>query len=134
MINGKRTRGFTTLEILIVIVIIAILASLTVVRYVNVRDKGRVAAATYDLDSVRKFLAYYSTDYSGFPAAAATYDDLKSQMVDPQGRTYGRLPLSNSFAWLSYTLDEEGNYVVRIQVADHNRTILIATPDGIRPE
>ncbi|HEY3294475.1 MAG TPA: prepilin-type N-terminal cleavage/methylation domain-containing protein [bacterium] len=130
----KRERGFMILELLIVIVIIAILASLTVVRYLNVRDKSRIAAATYDLDCVRKFLAYYSTDYDGFPPAAATYDDLKNQMVDPRGNPYGRLPLSNTYTWISYALNPDGTYRVRIQVVDRNHTVLVATPDGVHPE
>ena len=122
------------LELVIVIVVIGILASLAVDRYLRVRDKGLVAAATFDLDCVRKFLAYYSTDYSGFPASAATYDDLKNQMVDPQGLSYGRLPFSNTYTWLTYALDSNGQYIVRIQVTDRNRTVLRATPDGVHSE
>jgi prepilin-type N-terminal cleavage/methylation domain-containing protein len=134
MINGKRRRGFTELELLIVIVMIGILASLAVVRFIEVRDKGLVAAAQFDLDCVRKFLAYYSTDYSSFPAAAASYDALKNQMVDPTGQPYGRLPVSNTYTWLSYNLDGSGQYIIRVQVTDHPHTVLIATPDGIRRE
>ena len=127
-------RGFTILELLIVIVLIGILASLAVDRYIHVRDKGLVAAAIFDLDGLRKFLAYYSTDYGGFPATAASYDDLKNQMYDPRGHTYGTLPVSNTYTWLSYALDSNGQYVVRVQVSDHNRTVLTATPEGVHTE
>jgi prepilin-type N-terminal cleavage/methylation domain-containing protein len=124
-------RGFTLIELLVVVLVIAVLASMAVVRFYAMRDKSIVAAATFDLDLVRKMLAYYSVDYSGYPQAAATYDDLKNQMVDPKGNLYGRLPVSNTYTWFSYSLDANNNFVLRVQVADRNRTVLIATPDGV---
>lgn len=127
----NRRRGFTLLELMIVVVMVAILASLAIARYMNLQDKGQVAAATYDLDLVRKILAYYATDYSTYPAAAASYEDLKSQMVDPEGRPYGWLPLSYTYTWLSYGLDLNGDYSIRIQVSDRQHTVLVATPEGI---
>jgi prepilin-type N-terminal cleavage/methylation domain-containing protein len=130
----SRPRGFMILELLIVIVVIGILASMAVSRFIETKDNGMVAAAQYDLDCLRKFLAYYSTDHGGFPPAAATYEDLKSQMVDLQGNPYGRLPLSNTYEWMTYALDDAGNYIVRIQVADHRHTVLVATPEGIHRE
>jgi prepilin-type N-terminal cleavage/methylation domain-containing protein len=127
----SRRRGFTILELLVVIVVVGILATLAVSRYINVKDNGLVSAATYDLDAVRKFLAYYSTDYSGFPLAAATYDDLKNQLVDPKGQPYGRMPISYTYNFVSYSVDADGNYSIVIQVNDHRRTLLKATPEGI---
>lgn len=136
MRNLRQTanRGFTIFELLIVIVVVGILASLAVVRYINLQDKGLVAAATFDLDLVRKMLAYYATDYSTFPDAVANYDDLKSQMIDPEGRPYGWMPVSNTYSWLSYALDLNGNYLIRIQVSDRQHTVLAATPEGIERE
>jgi prepilin-type N-terminal cleavage/methylation domain-containing protein len=130
--NTRQNCGFTTLEILIVIVIIAILATFAVTRYIEVKDKGTVAAAMYDLDLVRKMLAYYSTDHGGFPESVPTYSDLKDQLVDPNGRTYGDLPAPYTFDWISYSLDTSDNYVIRVQVTDRHRTVLEATPNAVR--
>jgi len=124
-------RGFSLIELLVVVLVIAVLATMAVTRFYAMRDKSIVAAATFDLDLVRKMLAYYSVDYEAYPAAAASYDDLKNQMVDPKGNLYGRLPVSNTYTWFSYSLDANNNFVLRVQVADRNRTILIATPDGV---
>jgi prepilin-type N-terminal cleavage/methylation domain-containing protein len=126
-----RNKGFTILELLVVIVVVGILTTLAVSRYINVKDNGLVAAATYDLDAVRKLLAYYSTDYDGFPPSAATYDELKNQLVDPNGQPYGRLPVSYTYNWISYGVDGEGQYAIQIQVNDHRHTVLQATPEGI---
>jgi type II secretory pathway pseudopilin PulG len=119
---------------LVVLLIVAILAAVAVARIFSLRDKSTVAAATYDLDMVRKILAYYAADYSRYPLSASSYDDLKSQMVDPYGNVYGRLPVSNTYVWLSYSLDANNEYILRVQVADHNRTILVATPEGVAPQ
>ncbi len=129
-----KQRGFTMAELLIVIVIVAILTSMSVVRYINLRDKSRVAAATYDLDLVRKLLAYYATDYSRYPGAATTYNELQDQLIDPTGQIYGKCPISHTFDWFSYSLDSDSNYVMRVRVQDRNQTILVATPDRIYPE
>ena len=127
----RSSRGFTLIELLVVVLIIAVLATMAVTRFYAMRDKSLVAAATFDLDLVRKMLAYYSVDYSSYPPSAADYDDLKTQMVDPTGNSYGRLPVSNTYAWVSYSLDANDNFVLRVQVSDRNRTILIATPDRV---
>jgi prepilin-type N-terminal cleavage/methylation domain-containing protein len=127
----RRNRGFTLIEMLVVVLIIAVLATVAVVRFYAVRDKSLVAAATFDLDLVRKMLAYYAVDYSQYPASAASYDDLKNQMVDPAGHAYGRLPVSNTYSWISYSLDAKNDFVLRVRVADRNRTILIATPNSV---
>lgn len=124
-------RGFTLLELLIVLLIIAVLSTVAVVRFYAMRDKSMVAAATFDLDLVRKMLAYYAADYSRYPPAAADYNDLKNQMVDPVGNTYGRLPVSNTYTWLSYSLNAKNDYILRVRVANRNHTILEATPDAV---
>ncbi|MDD5088378.1 MAG: prepilin-type N-terminal cleavage/methylation domain-containing protein [bacterium] len=127
----KRHRGFTLVELLIAIVIIGILCSMAVIRYMNLQDKSRVAAATFDLDLMRKLLAIYATDYGAYPTAAASYADLKSQLVDPQGNTYGVIPVSNTFQWNSYQLDPEGEYIIQVTVPNRSPTTLVVTPDRI---
>ena len=130
----KSSRGFTLIELLVVLVVIGILASLAIARYTNFRDKSHVAAATYDLDLVRKLLAYYAADWNGYPPAVASYDDLQDQLVDSDGNLYGELPLSNTFEFISYAMDANDDYIVRVRAADNNRTILIATPETIERE
>lgn len=127
----KKRRGFTLVELLIAIVIIGILSSMAISRYMNLQDKSRVAAATFDLDLVRKLLAIYATDYSAYPAAAASYDDLKTQLVDPLGNTYGVIPVSNTFQWNSYQLDANGEYIIQVTVLNRTPTTLVVTPDRI---
>ncbi len=132
MNRRRRARGFTLMELLVVIVLVGVLASLAMARYLNLRDKSMVAAATYDLDLARKMLAYYATDYSRYPSTASDWNDLESQLVDPYGNSYGNLPYAYTFTLMSYELDEHNDYLIRVQVNDHLRTVLRATPDAVR--
>jgi general secretion pathway protein G len=130
----RKRFGFTLIELLVVIMLIGILASLAIARYHHLKDKSHVAAATYDLDLVRKMLAYYSVDWNSYPPTAASYQDLQDQLIDSDGNSYGELPLSNSFEFVSYAIDADGNFVVRVRAADNGGTILRATPDRIAVE
>ena len=130
----KWIRGFTLVELLVVVMVIGILASLAIARFANFRDKSHVAAATYDLDLVRKLLAYYAADWNGYPDNVASYNDLQNQLVDADGHSYGELPLSNTFEFVSYNLDVNGDYAVRVRAADNGNTILVATPEVIERE
>ena len=132
--NLKRNRGFTLIELLVVLMVIGVLATMAVARYLHARDRGYVAAAVYDLDTVRKLLDYYSVDRCAYPHAAASYQDLQNQLVDPYGNPLGTLPHGNTFVFMSYALDANQDYIVRVRAMDNGGTILVATPETIHRE
>ncbi|MBI5059011.1 prepilin-type N-terminal cleavage/methylation domain-containing protein [candidate division KSB1 bacterium] len=129
-----RQRGFSLIEMMIVMMIISLLATMAVARFMHMRDKSQVAAAAYDLDLVRKLLAYYAADWSTYPVAVASYADLQSQLIDADGNSLGELPYSNTFTFLSYALDANSDYIIRVQANDNGSSILRATPDAILRE
>jgi prepilin-type N-terminal cleavage/methylation domain-containing protein len=60
MIRRNR-RGFTIVELMVVIVVIAILVGMMVMRYTELKDRAIAAQATADMDNVR--IAAYSEFY-----------------------------------------------------------------------
>ena len=68
----KTISGFTIVELLIVIVVIAILAAITVVTYNGMQQRGRDARRISDVMAIKKALELYKTDTGTFPAIAYT--------------------------------------------------------------
>ena len=62
-----RDRGFTLIEIMVVITILGILAALIVPRVVGRTDDARIAAARQDIASVMQALKLYRLDNGRYP-------------------------------------------------------------------
>jgi general secretion pathway protein G len=64
----RHARGFTLIEIMVVIAILGILAALIVPRVVGRTDDARVAAAKTDIATVMQALKLYRLDNSRYPS------------------------------------------------------------------
>ncbi len=63
----KLTSGFTIVELLIVIVVIAILAAISVVAYTGVQARARDSQRMQDIKTITKALEMYYVDNGGYP-------------------------------------------------------------------
>jgi prepilin-type N-terminal cleavage/methylation domain-containing protein len=63
--------GFTIVELLVVIVVIGILASITIVSYSGIANQATVASIKSDLDNSSKIIKMYETVYSSYPTLDA---------------------------------------------------------------
>lgn len=64
----RRRRGFTLLEVMVVIVILGILAALVVPRIISRPDEARVIAAKQDIASILQALKLYRLDNKSYPS------------------------------------------------------------------
>jgi len=63
----KYSPGFTIVELLIVIVVIAILAAITIVAYNGIQGRADLSRRQTDLKNITKALALYHTDHGSYP-------------------------------------------------------------------
>lgn len=70
----KRKKGFTLLELMIVVIIIGILASLAIPRFIAAADKARRAAAQQMLSSIRGSQMRYNLEYDEYTQIMSRLD------------------------------------------------------------
>lgn len=75
------TRGFTLVEIMVVVVIIGILAVLVVPRVVGRSDDARIAAAKHDVATIQQSLKLYRLDNGRYPTSE---QGLQALVAKPQ--------------------------------------------------
>lgn len=67
----NKQQGFTIVELLIVIVVIAILAAISIVAYNGIQERARVATAQSDLGNISRKMGLYYADYGEYPDTIA---------------------------------------------------------------
>ncbi len=66
--HRRRARGFTLIEVMVVIVILGVLAALVVPRVMNRPDEARVIAAKQDIAQIMNALKLYRLDNQRYPS------------------------------------------------------------------
>ena len=68
----RAARGFTIVELLIVIVVIAVLAAVTAVAYTNMQGRARDSQRLTDMKTIMKALEVYKTHNGSYPDEVGT--------------------------------------------------------------
>lgn len=87
----KTNRGFTIVELLIVIVVIGILAALVVVTYNGIQLRAKNADATSELRNIKTAMLLYRADYGTLPNGA----DFWSGNTMPPTANFGSQIINN---------------------------------------
>ena len=134
MVKFFNNKGFTLLEILVVCVVIGILATILVPRFLGTKDRARVGAAVADLDQFRRALGMYEVDNQNYPTS--NYNSvaaLSADLIDNQGRQYVTVPDGTNFGSFSYAYNASTppSYTITATALDQGHTTLLCTPEGI---
>ncbi|HUL45667.1 MAG TPA: type II secretion system major pseudopilin GspG [Steroidobacteraceae bacterium] len=78
-----RTRGFTLIEIMVVVIIIGLLAAVIVPSVMKRVDDAKVAKAKEDIQSLETALTMYYMDNSKYPTNDQSLGALTTQPTDP---------------------------------------------------
>jgi general secretion pathway protein G len=84
----KRQSGFTLIEIMVVVVILAVLGALVVPNILGKVDKARITAAQTDIKSIGTALDLYRLDNFKYPTTEQGLQALVKQPADPTITNY----------------------------------------------
>jgi prepilin-type N-terminal cleavage/methylation domain-containing protein len=70
---NSQERGFTIVELLIVVVVIAILAAITIVSYNGITNRANASSAASNAETAQKVAEGFSADCSRYPASIAEF-------------------------------------------------------------
>jgi|GEM_PF-254655 type IV pilus assembly protein PilA len=133
---GKKRgeKGFTLIELMIVVAIIGILAAIAIPNFINFKKKAILSSAIANLETVRSSLSQYAADQDDgcYPSAIANFGALETTLS-----SYGLSFPENEAGvkWDSfdgYTRDGSDCtlYTIQITAAD-GATVLKALPEGV---
>jgi len=79
----RKARGFTLIEIMVVVIIIGLLAAVIVPQVISKVDEARVAKAKQDIQSLETALTMFRLDNSKYPTTEQGLAALTTQPTDP---------------------------------------------------
>lgn len=112
--NTLRQQGFTLIEVMIVVAILGILATLVVVNVAGNTDKALVTATKSDLQSIKQALDLFKLDNYRYPS---TEQGLEALVVKPD----------NARSW------PEGGYLSKVPVDKWDNPFVYISPGANGP-
>ena len=83
-----RARGFTLVEILIVVVILGILAAIVIPRFTTASQSARTNGLRSELQNLRKIVSLFKEEHGRLPNLVPDWDEF-TQPTTTLGKTYG---------------------------------------------
>ena len=84
--SGKQNRGFTLVELVIVLAILMTITAIAVPNLMAVLDQAKIAKAVGDINAIETDIAWYQTLYGQLPDDLSQIGD--ANLLDPWGAPY----------------------------------------------
>ena len=124
---NKLKKGFTLIELIVVIGIIGLLSAIILVFLTGAKQKGNDTAKINSMSEVRKALQMYASDYNGFPGSTTTLAEKGYiQTINP-----GILYVGTDAKGLVCNTDSCTSYHLAIVLDDPTNIVLKADSNGI---
>jgi general secretion pathway protein G len=81
--NRRRRRGFTLMEVLLVLAILVILGSLVTVSYVNIQKGASIRSAQTQLNLLDEAIGLYQLDIGRIPASLDALREMPADIANP---------------------------------------------------
>lgn len=141
---GNKAEGFTLIELMIVVAIIALLAAISVPNFMSYRNKARIVSAVSTMGQVRGAMASYASSYLGnpFPADDAITDwNSLATVCSAHGASLNSTEEEAGIAFISYDCydsddnDEDDTYQLIVRVLSVpgalDGSTIIVSPQGV---
>ena len=131
----RKERGFTLIEIMIVVAIVGILAGIAIPNFLNLKDKAIWGTAKANLMMLRTALSAYATDSSINKYPIGTFDFSQLSTIVPRANLPGIEEQSKfQSGSFTYVCTDGELYTITVNVNNRAFDALTASPTGISPD